>query len=177
MIQYNVEIKEPEKPCTIEQIREFEQWLQIKSPGTSLPQEYIDYLLQYNGGIPTYRRHYDFIEPIDETETGGGVSWFYALYDGDVENIKKNYRYLDNRMPKDLFPIAGDPCGNDICIAISGPNYGKVYFWDHENEAPDGQEPWYDNVYLIANSFREFIDKLYEVELDENNNLIRVERV
>lgn len=40
---------------------------------------------------------------------------------------------------------------------------GKVYFWDHEGEEMDDDSPpTWDNVYLIANSFTEFLDNLEE---------------
>ena len=66
------------------------------------------------------------------------------------------------RMPEELVPIAHDPGGNQICIAVAGPKTGAVYFWDHEEEADDDETPGYDNVYLIANSFNEFLNSLTE---------------
>jgi hypothetical protein len=38
----------------------------------------------------------------------------------------------------------------------------EILYWDHEEEADEGEEPTYDNVYLIANSFTDFINGLYE---------------
>ncbi|MEZ4903851.1 MAG: SMI1/KNR4 family protein [Spirosomataceae bacterium] len=52
--------------------------------------------------------------------------------------------------------------GNYVCICLKGENYGKIYFYDHEveNENEDGTLNW-DNLYLIANSFTEFLEKLH----------------
>ena len=56
-------------------------------------------------------------------------------------------------------PIARDPGGNQILLAFAGPNEGKVYFWDHEEEPA---MPNYSNCHLIADSFREFIEGLHD---------------
>jgi hypothetical protein len=63
-------------------------------------------------------------------------------------------------VPAGFLPLAVDPGGNLICLVISGTNTGKVYFWDHEEEVEEGQQPGYSNVYLIANSFNEFLNSL-----------------
>jgi hypothetical protein len=73
-------------------------------------------------------------------------------------------------MPDELIPIANASCGDKICMSVIGDNYGKVYFWDHEQEAYEGEEPDYSNVHLIANSFTDFINSLYETELLEDKN-------
>jgi hypothetical protein len=170
MNTYNsLRISAIERPTNISQIKKFEILINAQ-----LPRCYIDFLLKYNGGRPICDT-YDLIEHIDKDYFTEGISWFYALYDGYDCNIKTEYGMFKDRIPSDLIPIASAPCGNQICLCVKGVNYGKVYFWDHENEAPEGEEPWYENVYLIANSFKEFIDKLYETELDENNNLVRVD--
>lgn len=41
-------------------------------------------------------------------------------------------------------PIATDSFGNKLCIGVKGKHYGKIYFWDHENEA--GSRNPFDNT-------------------------------
>jgi hypothetical protein len=48
--------------------------------------------------------------------------------------------------------------GNQICIGVSGPRCGHVYFWDHEHE--DEDEPTYGNMHLVARSFSELLTTL-----------------
>lgn len=62
-------------------------------------------------------------------------------------------------MPNSVFSIAHDPGGNLICIDI---NDDKVYFWDHEKEVNYSCSDDNDrsNLYLIAESFNEFISIL-----------------
>jgi hypothetical protein len=52
-----------------------------------------------------------------------------------------------------------------ICISIQGDDYGKVYFWDHNWEVTEG-EPDYSNVHPLADSFTEFLGKLYSSEYE-----------
>ena len=58
--------------------------------------------------------------------------------------------------------IAEAPGGNQICIAVTGEDKGKLFFWDHENERDLDKNPNdFGNVYLIANSFEEFVESLF----------------
>lgn len=164
----NIKIIESKESTNIEEIRKFEKLI-----GAELPKDYVDFILRYNGGHPIADT-YDLIEPINENETFSGIEWFYPFGEQYKNNVIRYYSLFKDRLPNDFIRIASASCGNDICICVRGENYGKVYLWDHENEAPEGQEPWYDNVYLIANSFTEFMDKLYEVELDDEGNLVRI---
>lgn len=169
MIKYEIKVEECKTQCTIEQIREFEQFIH-----KALPQDYIDFLLQYNGGHPI-QDTYDLIEPINGKDEVADIAWFFAIYDGDVSNLHKEYLESITSIPRDFLAIAYGSGGDLICINLGKDKYGKVYFWDVHDQAPHGEEPWYDNIYLIANSFKEFIDKLYEVELDKNGNLVRID--
>ena len=70
-----------------------------------------------------------------------------------------------------MIPIADDGGGHQICVGIKGKECGKVYYWDHHNEwdeqdyLEDYGEPMpsdvkFQNVYLIAESFEDFIRRL-----------------
>jgi hypothetical protein len=74
-------------------------------------------------------------------------------------------------MPDTMIPIADDGGGNQICLGIKGKERGKVYYWDHHNEwdeqdyledygEPMPPEVKFQNVYLIAKSFEDFIQRL-----------------
>jgi hypothetical protein len=71
-------------------------------------------------------------------------------------------KVFDNGVPPELLPVGRDPFGNLICLAVSGLNRGKVYWWFHEEEADEGEPPTYDNVYFVANSFSDLLDNLTE---------------
>lgn len=148
---------------TFDEIVALEQQINIR-----LPKDYVEFLLRYNGGRPK-KNSCDLIEVIDTIETTCGISWFYTLAEDYNYNLFENYQIFLNRMPKELIPIASDGCGNQICLAVQGDNYGKVYFWDHDWEHDEGEEPTYRNIYLIANSFTEFVNKLYEYKLEDES--------
>jgi hypothetical protein len=162
-----------EKSVTIEDIKEFEVKISSKKKlNIKLPDNYITWLIKYNGG----RSKKDGCDFIDQRDSDGTlISDFYALkYGPDYDELYDSYETFLDRIPKELIPIACDPGGNQICLGVrEGKYYGKIYFWNHENEAaiwdlPDDVEtPWWDNVYLVANSFEEFINKLYRYELPE----------
>ena len=168
-MQYNIDMNDSELPTNIEKIKEFEKLIDA-----ILPKDYIDFLLEHNGGHPV-KDTYDLIDPINGIDAVADIAWFYALYEGEVCNLYRNYQIFKHNKPSSLLPIAYASGGDSICLSITGPNQGKIYFWDVHDQAPEGEAPWYNNVYLIANHFQEFIDKLYETELDENNNLVRVD--
>ena len=153
------------KVIYIDEIEKFEEKIDAK-----LPKDYVEFLLKYNGGRPKQDAYNNMIEPINSQIDGGAVSWFYTLAEDYHYNLFKNYQIFENRMPKELIPIGDDGGGNQICLAVGGDNYGKVYFWDHDWENDDEeQEPDYSNVYLIANSFTEFVNKLYEYKLEDED--------
>lgn len=119
-----------------------------------LPAPYRRFLLTHNGGkpvpagftLPGPRRPY----------RDGEVRAFLGI---DVENYDLEtwcdiYR---GRMPDELMPIALDPLGNVICLAIRGKQRGAVFFWDHERETHPAD---WSNVERVAGSFKEFLDLL-----------------
>lgn len=121
-----------------------------------LPSEYKEHILKYNGGYPN--------KECFDTQGGGRskIHYFYAIYDGKYSNFEKSFntfKVKEKRMLTHILPIAHDDGGNQICISIGDNDYGYIYFWDHEKET---DEPGYDNMYLIANSFNEFLDSLFE---------------
>jgi hypothetical protein len=160
---YNLEIRKLESysPTDMEQIVNFEQQINAR-----LPQEYVQFLLQYNGGAPK-KDVYKMLEVNENSNEDETISLFYTLAEDYNHNLFSKFNTFLGRMPKELIPIAIDPFGNQICLAVKGENYGKVYFWNHDWEHDEGEEPTYRNISLISNSFQEFVDKLYEYELED----------
>jgi cell wall assembly regulator SMI1 len=166
---YNLEAEKIiDKQATIKEIKEFEQKIEA-----NLPDDYIQFLLKYNG-VRFKQDSYDgMLKPYSNID-GGAVRWFYTLADSYNYNLLKTCYMYFNRIPKQLIPIAEDGGGNQICLAVRGENYGKVYFWDHDWESDEGEEPTYSNVYLIANNFSEFLNKLYELKLNDDGSWTKI---
>ncbi|WP_318010246.1 SMI1/KNR4 family protein [Bacillus sp. 28A-2] len=86
------------------------------------------------------------------------VELFYGLEqnDYDIREAIKTY--------KEQLPEIADVDGGDlICLDVSEINQGKIYFWDHE--LGDGEQ----DLFLIANTFTEFIEGLFIVEDDDDD--------
>ncbi len=139
-----------------------------------LPKEYINFLLKYNWGI--LKNTYLYL--INENQWEDNLNSFYWIninetfidYFNKKSNynylsLEKNIRFLDLRLPKWFIPISNDWFWNELCLCVikDSNNYWKVYFWDHENENPDeDEEPWMENMYLISDTFTEFLENIKE---------------
>lgn len=160
-----IEIQKSNPPIGKEVIKDFADMI-----GVSFPDDYKNFLCQYNGGTP---RQSVFNFKNNDIDNGSDIDGFLGInHPIEVMSMEYILNTFANRIPNELFPIASDSYGNLICLYIKEKYYGKIYFWDHENEAPDGQNPWWNNIYLIADSFTDFINKLYEFDIDDDGNEI-----
>jgi cell wall assembly regulator SMI1 len=148
-------ITDSSQQLTERQIDEAERGL-----GRSIPPDYRKFLLQYNGGRPVPS---DFVMagPRKGSTQIGTVRYFLGIgTPEETENLDYVLGVFSDRMPPRIFPIARDPGGNFICISNEGADTGTVYFWDHERESEEGEAPGEQNLFIIANSFDEFLEKL-----------------
>lgn len=138
--------------------------------GHSIPETYKNFLLKYKtslifDNIIIYR-------PLQRSPWGDEngmqqLDEFYGLSQGldedsGLSTLSHMYdRYL-NRMPHSVVPIALAPGGNQICLGIKEPVENQILFWDHEDEQEivDDHQNDFKNMYLIANTFEDFIDSL-----------------
>ena len=130
--------------------------------GSDLPGSYREFLLRFNGGRPT-PSHFDVPNwPVRESL----VNDFNGVVPGAYNDLEKDLDLLQDRIPKDLIPIADDPGGNVILLGVGGPYHDHVFFWDHDNEPFDAGESLeeYPNVYPIAQDFRSFLMGLRDNE-------------
>ena len=130
----------------------FETFLEIK-----LPKHYRNFLLNYEGGR---------LEPgcfnFADGTLGSRLHHIHSLNSANsYNNLVKQLEVFSGRIPSDYISIADDPFGNKICLAVSGKNYGRVYFWDHEFEHDGDGQPSMSNMNLIATNFEEFLASLF----------------
>ena len=125
-----------------------------------LPQDYKEFLLKYNGGTP-----YKGVFQLNHITSG--LAFFYIVnsvnYYSDFVSI---YHTLKDRIPKGFIIIASDVGGNGILLGLENENRGKIYFWDHEEEVEDDEEPDFRNMTFLSKSFTEFVDSLV-VDIEE----------
>jgi hypothetical protein len=140
-----------------------------KETGVKLSQDYLDFLLNYGGfGFDGYV-DFPFLDyyPKDDRAL---INVFWGV--GCKYDFFNAYYTYEQRIPPELIPIASDPGSNVICIAVSGNIQGKIYFWDHSEELIKQGDTYVqndNNLYLVANSFDDFINSLefYNDEEDE----------
>lgn len=147
-----VTFKRVNPPIDAQVIDEFERYL-----GMPLPADYRRFLLEHNGGKPTPNVFLISAEKRSEDI----VDFFLGLKAARISFSLEEYasRRKDH-LPSNLISIARDPGHNAICLSLEGVDVGKVYFWDADFGvvgAPD-----YSNLYLLADSFDEFLSKLHE---------------
>jgi hypothetical protein len=142
---------DPEKQvCAIEHELEFR-----------FPEEYRLFLLDYGcamllGPDVVYRPLES--SPFADENGRQDVGLLYGPIEG-TSGLRLNNQWLCNQIPPHVITI-GDQCfGDQVCLAIVGPDRGKVFYWYHED--PDELR-----IYLIARSFSEFIDML-EIDPDQ----------
>lgn len=132
-----------------------------KKIGYNLPPDYRQFLLQYNGGKPVP----DFFQVPEWQYKESFVNQLKGLIkekDEKKVDLARLNDLLDGRLPKGFVAIGSDPGGNHILLSLTNETKGNVYFFDHENEPDDATDDLedYSNIFLIANSFTEFLNNL-----------------
>lgn len=121
-----------------------------------LPKDYKNFLININGGKPKKK-----LFTLKDQSNNSLIAGLFGISEEEDYNILTRYpSMLGDRIPTNMFPIADDQGGNFILLSVKEADRGKVYFWDHNWEAEEGQMPDYSNLTLIADSFDEFINNL-----------------
>lgn len=149
--------------------------------GLRLPDPYRKFLLTFGACSPKEIVVYDPVLrlPSEISTSGkGNLAIFYGD-ESDVDDaysIQRRIQVFSGRVPANLIPIADNGGGSQILLGISGEEAGKVYFWDLNNEPFDEEdymedygmarppEAMFENVYLIAQSFGDFLERLEVID-------------
>jgi cell wall assembly regulator SMI1 len=131
-----------EPPASPELIHRLEQ--RIDAP---LPHSYRVYLTEQDGG-----RLADNSEAAKTVFGLGNVP--------DWANIWDKLDTYQGRVPPWLLPIAQDEYGNLFAISLRSQDNGSVWYWDHEEEANEGEPPSNDNIQYKAPDWPTFLDQL-----------------
>ena len=124
-----------------------------KQPNVVLPENYKAFLFQFNGGRPDPNCYP--IRGLHNNPFGGIQHFLFLDHQIGSCNLDWAYRTYRGRVLPNLFPIAYEDRGNVICLSLWERDQNTGYYWDHEAEYIP---PTYDNVYLIAPSFLEFLE-------------------
>ena len=126
--------------------------------GIKLPNEFIDFSKKY--GFSQFNNDIVFstISKIPSSYEDGTcpVNFFYGWGAG-TESLQEIRESLSDQIPNKYFVIAESNPGDQLLVNTLD---SKVYYWAHE-------EPENKCIFLVANSFEDFINKL---KLNENSN-------
>lgn len=123
--------------------------------GFKFPKAYRKFLLETNGGNPV--KGYFIMKGNNEL---GGIRYFLGISPEYSKGLLERWAMYCGRIPANTIAIGSNSGGNLILLSVKGSDHGKIYYWDHEMEADEGQTPDYRNLTLIADSFEEFINGL-----------------
>lgn len=150
----DINIQDSEKALTEVDLVRLEEQIQHR-----IPDAYRVFLLNHNGGYPE-PSDFKIDSDTEESTQISSVDWFLGIGGQESTELKYCIETYKGRLPKSLFPVARDPGGSLICISTKKDDLGKVYFWEHEEEVEDSEEPNESNLYLIADSFEAFLNSL-----------------
>lgn len=119
--------------------------------GARLPLDYRDWLATRNGQRPD-NRLITFTE--NGRESGTTLHTLYAVNaQHDCDDLWHYHANFGQHLQPWYLSIGRDDGGNQIVLALKGPNHGKILFCDHEAPLDVG-------LHVIAPSFEAFIDGL-----------------
>jgi len=120
-----------------------------------LPNSYSQFLLCSNGGQP--KRNHFLKKNINDTFSFDFfLNVFYGIGGNDTSyDLLTMFSIHCESIPDELLPIGDDGIGNIVCIGVDGKYYGKIFMWWEDAQV---EEPNFENVELIAVSFKEFLE-------------------
>lgn len=130
-----------------------------------LPQQYAEFLLQFNGG--QFKKPVMFFVPNNEQWAEGVcISGFLGEAGGtnDSNRMTTSARILSDRIPHDSVPIADCSGMGEVVLTVDdeSEDFGKVWYW---GGALPGDE---NHVHWLATSFSEFLSMLqYDTYYDD----------
>ncbi len=119
-----------------------------------LPYDYVDFLIEYNGGIP-------YKNEIKGSNYGLSVQVFFGFGLRNDIDIEYNYNLFVKDSHKDYLPILQLEFGDLILINMRKKDFGSILWWQHET---------YETIKLF-NSFKDLLNSVVEydpeIDLDE----------
>lgn len=135
--------------ATEETVRNFEQHI-----GFSLPDDYKQFLIEYNGGTPQVRYSTFTVEALSEIIP---LDVLYGLgIDSEMDLQDWNDEYRSDLLSNSIV-IGRDP-GTGMVVLINDAEIKGVFYWDQSLFFNQSNEE--ENVYKICDSFKEFINQL-----------------
>lgn len=122
--------------------------------GVTLPQDYRDYLLEYNGRgfekntFEVFEGEYSIVHHVYRISNDN--DYF------DLINSYKRGKNIDHEKGRKFLIIADDNVGNDIILSLAADSFGEIYFYDNDTISTKCTK--------LAQSFSEFCSSLFDLQ-------------
>lgn len=122
--------------------------------GVTLPQDYRDYLLEYNGRgfekntFEVFEGEYSIVHHVYRISNDN--DYF------DLINSYKRGKNIDHEKGRKFLIIADDNVGNDIILSLEADSFGEIYFYDNDTISTKCTK--------LAQSFSEFCSSLFDLQ-------------
>lgn len=122
--------------------------------GFILPNDYKEFLINFNGGVPEVK--YSTFK-LNELEENIGLQVLYGLNLEENLDLREWYEEYEDDLLDDCL-IIGHGIGFGFIVLVNSPEISGVYFWDNSFELENSSED--ENIYKISDTFKEFIQEL-----------------
>ena len=122
--------------------------------GFTLPNDYKEFLINFNGGVPEVK--YSTFK-LNELEENIGLRVLYGLNVEEKLDLREWYEEYEDDLLDDCL-IIGHGIGFGFIVLVNSPEISGVYFWDNSFELENSSED--ENIYKISDTFKEFIQEL-----------------
>ena len=139
-----MKIKEQFKKISKDQLLELEEKI-----GVIFPNDYKDFLLKNNGGRPSL----NVFRTLDQSYESD-IQFLFGVTEG-VYDIYEVFKKLKSVIPESKIAIAIDSGGNYVLLDLVTH---RIFFFDHDIE----------EIFLISETFTDFIDNLFEINSEES---------
>jgi hypothetical protein len=130
--------------------------------GTALPEDYREFVMKY--GVVSTKTTATYPSPSDPSKVGVAVEVFFGMAKQPVYDLGCKSHGMSGRIPQHYLPIGASP-GGLICIGLTGPNRGSVFWWDRAEEFDEPEK----NIYLVAHTFDSFMKSLIPYKSGERS--------
>lgn len=140
-----------------------------KKLNANLPHSYKKFLMSYNGGKPI-ESNIDF-DGSKIKISGDSIKRFFGISEKPSNDLLHKMESIGDYIPEKTFFIANTHSGNFFILSLREDSYGKIYYKDHEVEdktefdPSNNKQP--ESLVFVADSFDDFISRLYDPDTDQ----------
>jgi hypothetical protein len=142
-------------PVSAADVQRYEQRL-----GVTFPEDYRNFLLTTNGGIPTPSRF-----DVPDEDYYVRLNFLYAIKNEHaisdlVYELEDLTSRMSGKLPDGFIVIGHDPGDSKFLLGTRGEHASQVWYWDSERLMSSTSPA--QNTYWLADSFTDFLSGLHE---------------